>query len=112
MTNLTEAVALSQTLVSALYDALAQDARLQRDRAMWMRLQSPSLQLVAVLSHAEAAQGWAYKQRGVSFARSHLAEFLAMLETARRVGSIDDINTHSILYKAAQEVANAVETPE
>lgn len=110
MTNLTEAVELSQKLVVTLYASLSDDVRLQRDRAVFVRLQTPALHLVATLSNANGSIGLSYKQRGISFAKSHLSEFLAILETGRRIGSIDD--SHDALYEAAQKVANALKTEE
>lgn len=105
-----DAVEVAQKLVVTLYQCAHEDTLLQRDRAIFARLQSPALMLVAVLANAAGSVGLTYRQRGISFARAHLSEFLAILELGRRVGSIDDI-THTELLKAAQKVEAALSPP-
>jgi len=93
--TLNEAVEVAQKLAVTLYSCLASDPHLQRDRQLWTRLQAPALQLVGVLGNANGSIGASYKQRGISFAKAHLAEFLAILAVAQRVGGVEEVPIQS-----------------
>jgi hypothetical protein len=108
MTTLDDAVESAQKLVLTLYSCGHQDQCLQLDRAVFSRLQSPALMLVATLANAAGSVSRTYRERGRQFALSHLSEFSAILELARRIGSVDE-DTHTLLYAAAGEVAKSLE---